>query len=109
MTKNSENSGEDQSALLNTKNEARISARVSIQVKEVIDIAAELSGATTTQFMAQAAYQAAQNLIEQERILRLSSRDTMRLMNLLDNPPSPNKKLIAAAEHYKQSSLNVKN
>ena len=90
-----------------TKKESRISARVSAQVKETIDIAANLVGATANQFMAQAAYQAAQQLIEQERIVRLSARDTTRVLNLLDNPPEPSDALSAAALAYEKSCLHV--
>ena len=91
------------------KKTSRISARVPLLVKETIDMAAELSGETTNQFMAQAAYQAAKILLEQERIVRLSSVETTRFLDLLDNPPAPNKKLKQALASYQASTLNVKN
>lgn len=89
------------------KSEARLSARVPARVKEVIKMAAELSGATETQFMAQAAYHAAQQIIEQERLVRLSRADTAAFLEMLDAPPAPNQALRAAAETYKKSGLNV--
>ena len=91
------------------KKESRISARVSVQVKEAIDIAANLVGSTANQFMAQAAYQAARQLIEHERIVHLSARDTKRVLDLLENPPEPNEALSAAAKEYKDSGLHAKN
>lgn len=98
-------------ALLNElpdeKSEARLSARVPARVKETIKMAAELSGATETQFMAQAAYHAAQQVIEQERIVRFSKADTVAFLDMLDAPPAPNQALRAAAEAYKKSGLNV--
>lgn len=89
------------------KSEARLSARVPARVKEMIKMAAELSGATETQFMAQAAYHAAQQIIEQEHIVRLSRADTVAFLDMLDAPPAPNNKLRAAAAAYKKSGLNA--
>jgi len=94
--------------LPNEKNDARLSARVPARVKEMIKMAAELSGATETQFMAQAAYHAAQQIIEQERIVRLSKTDTSVFLDMLDNPPAPSDKLKSAVAAYKESGLNAK-
>ncbi len=90
------------------KSEARLSVRVPYPVKEMIKLAAELSGATETQFIAQAAYGAAQQIIEQERIVQLSKVDTAAFLDMLDNPPVPNSKLKTAATAYKKSGLIVK-
>ena len=95
--------------LPNDKKDARISARVPYKVKETIDIAAQLSGATTNQFMAQAAYQAAHRLIEQERITQLTAEDTLRLLNILDNPPQPTIKLKKAVSAYKNAIVHADN
>ncbi|MBL3601339.1 MAG: DUF1778 domain-containing protein [gamma proteobacterium endosymbiont of Lamellibrachia anaximandri] len=89
------------------RKDARISARVAPQVKEMIDVAAHLVGATANQFMAQAAYQAAQKLIEKETLVRLSARDTALFLDLLDSPPKPSDKLKSAVAAYKQSSLHA--
>jgi len=94
--------------LPNEKSEARLSARVPLRVKETIKMAAELSGATETQFMAQAAYHAAQQIIEQERIVRLSIADTASFLDMLDNPPAPNSKLKSTVRAYKHAKLNAK-
>ena len=87
---------------------ARISARVAPQVKEMIDMAAHLVGTTSNQFMAQAAYQAAQKLIEQETLVRLGLRDTALFLDLLDNPPEPNdslKSAVALSDGYRASAF----
>ena len=70
-------------------------------------MAAELTGASETQFMAQAAYEAAQKIIEQERIVRLSHTDTTTFLDMLDNPPAPNERLKSAVADYKESGLNA--
>ena len=89
------------------KSETRLSARVPARVKQTIEMAAALSGSSTTQFMAQAAYREAQEIIEQERVVRLNKRDTQRFLDLLDHPPAPGKKLKAAVAAYKKSHLNA--
>jgi len=94
--------------LRNEKSEARLTARVPLRVKETIRMAAELTGATETQFMAQAAYNAAQQIIEQERIVRLSDADTTSFLDMLDTPPVPNRKLKSAVRAYKKANLNAK-
>jgi len=94
-------------SLPEARKEARISARVAPQVKEMIDMAAHLVGATANQFMVQAAYQAAQKLIEQETLVRLGIRDTALFLDLLDHPPEPSDQLKSAVAAYKQSSLHV--
>lgn len=95
--------------LPNEKNNARLSARVPAHVKETIKMAAELTGASETQFMAQAAYQAAQQVIEKERIVRLSQADTSAFLDMLDNPPAPTDKLKAAVASSKKSGLDAQN
>lgn len=91
------------------KSESRLTARVPARVKETIKMAAELSGSTENQFIAQAAYHAARQIIEQEQIVRLSKADTITFLDMLDNPPAPNKKLKSAIAAYRKSGLNVKN
>jgi uncharacterized protein (DUF1778 family) len=81
----------------------RITARVSDRVRTTLEDAAGLVGATVNQFMVQAAYEHAQRILERERTIRLSLRDTRKLLYLLDHPPKPNKKLKAAVKSYNKS------
>lgn len=89
------------------KKDVRLYARVAKKVKVTIDAAAELTGSTANQFMAQAAYQAAQDILQRERAVRLSEEATSQFLDLLDNPSSPNTALRSAVAAYKQSSLNA--
>jgi uncharacterized protein (DUF1778 family) len=41
--------------------------------------------------------QAAQAAIEREERLQLSERDSLRVLELLEDPPAPNARLLAAA------------
>jgi len=79
----------------------RITARVSDDVRTTLEQAAELLGATVNQFVVQTAYQEAQRLIERESVIRLSQKDSKKILSLLDNPPKPNKKLGNAVKAFK--------
>ena len=79
----------------------RITARVSDSVRDTLEQAAELLGATVNQFVVQTAYAEAQRLIERESVIRLSQKDAHKILALLDKPPKPNKRLKDAVKIYK--------
>ena len=78
----------------------RITARVSDSVRDTLEQAAELLGATVNQFVVQTAYVEAQRLIERESVIRLSQKDAHKILALLDNPPKSNPRLKAAVKIY---------
>jgi uncharacterized protein (DUF1778 family) len=57
-------------------------------------------GVTVNQFIVQAALHEAERIIEQERVIRLTTRDAQALLSALDNPPSPNDILLATLQDY---------
>lgn len=79
----------------------RITARVSVSVRNTVEQAAELLGATVNQFVVQTAYLEAQRVIERESVIRLSQKDAHKVLALLDHPPKPNKRLKAAVKAFK--------
>ena len=79
----------------------RITARVSDSVRDTLEQAAELWGATVNQFVVQTAYVEAQRVIERESVIRLSQKDARKILALLDNPPKANKRLKDAVKTYK--------
>jgi uncharacterized protein (DUF1778 family) len=79
----------------------RITARVTDSVRDTLEQAAELLGATVNQFVVQTAYLEAQRVIERESVLRLSQKDAQRVLALLDHPPKPNKRLKDAVKAFK--------
>lgn len=79
----------------------RITARVSDRVRDTLEQAAELLGATVNQFVVQTAYVEAQRVLERESVIRLSQEDAHKVLVLLDNPPKPNKRLRAAVKAFK--------
>jgi uncharacterized protein (DUF1778 family) len=79
----------------------RITARVSHRVRNTLEQAAELLGATVNQFVVQTAYVEAQRVIERESVIRLSQKDAQVVLALLDHPPKPNKRLKDAVKSFK--------
>ncbi|MDR2213537.1 MAG: DUF1778 domain-containing protein [Pseudomonadales bacterium] len=78
----------------------RITARVPLAVQQTLEMAANLTGATLNQFVVQTALREAERIIEQERVIRLSTRDTEAFLAALDNPLPPNAALKAALNDY---------
>ena len=79
----------------------RITARVSDEVRATLELAAKLHGATVNQFVVQTAYAEAQRLIERESVIRLSQEGARRVLELLENPPKPNKRLKDAVKLHR--------
>lgn len=78
----------------------RITARVPLSVQETLETAAGLTGATLNQFVVQTALREAERVIEQERVIRLSARESEAFLAALDRPPPPNDELKSALEDY---------
>ncbi len=83
----------------------RITARTTVAIREKLIEAAAFSGATLNQFLVQAAVEKAHDIIEKERLIKLSSEDTQVFFDALENPPEPNDKLKNAVREYKNSGL----
>jgi len=86
-----------------TAKQERIGARVPSDVYRTLNRAADLTGATLNQFMVQSALKEAQLVIDREETIRLTRRDSERLLQLLDDPPKPNARLKAAMKTYKKA------
>lgn len=83
-------------------NETRLTARIPNSVKETLQQAADLSGATLNQFLVQAALKEARVILESERAIELSERDANLVFELIDNPPDANPLLKAAFQKHQQ-------
>ena len=80
------------------ENNERIALRVRTDDKAMLLRAAALEHADLTAFVLQHALRAAKAVIKDAEHIRLSERDSLRVLELLDNPPTPNAKLLAAAK-----------
>ncbi len=79
----------------------RVTARVTDTVRNTLEQAAELLGATVNQFVVQSAFLEAQRVIERESVIRLSQKDARKVLAMLDNPPKPNQRLKDAVKTFK--------
>jgi|GEM_PF-539704 uncharacterized protein (DUF1778 family) len=83
------------------RKETRLVARTSTEIQEIIQRAADYTGATLSQFLIEAAMSKACDVIEHAETLHLSMASADALFASLDNPPKASKKLIKAAMGYK--------
>lgn len=68
---------------------SRIDARVPLHVRDRIDYAASLQGRTRTDFLVSAALEKADNIIENENIIRLNRQEQQRLAQALAAESTP--------------------
>ena len=80
----------------------RMSLRVPSKDKATLLRAVALTHTDLTAFVLQHALAAARDVIEKAENIRLSSRDSLRVLDLLENPPKPNAKLLAAAKSLRK-------
>jgi uncharacterized protein (DUF1778 family) len=74
-----------------------ISLRVSAEERALLFRAAALTHTDLTGFVLRHALLAAQAVVEKADHVRLSVRDSSRVLDLLENPLAPNARLLAAA------------
>jgi uncharacterized protein (DUF1778 family) len=75
----------------------RMSLRVRAEEKALLMRAVALKNTDLTGFVLRHALRAAKDVIEEAELVQLSARDSRRVLELLENPPAPNKRLLAAA------------
>ena len=76
---------------------SRMSLRIRAKDKALLLRAVALDHTDLTDFVLRHALLAAKAVIEDADHLRLTGRDSLRVLDLLENPPAPNSKLLAAA------------
>lgn len=76
----------------------RLEIRIDPEAKATLARAAALEHVDLTAFILRAALPAAATVIERAEHIKLSERDSLRVLEALDNPPAPNAKLRAAAK-----------
>lgn len=82
------------------RKETRLVARTSVEVQEIIQKAADFSGATVSQFLIEAAMERAARVIEQTHTLRLTLQGAEDVIAALEGSPEINKNLENAARRY---------
>lgn len=76
---------------------SRMSLRIRAEEKAILLRAVALNHTDLTDFVLSHALRAAKAVIEKADHVQLSSRDSMRVLDLLENPSAPNAKMRAAA------------
>src|ERR1017187_2923747 len=76
---------------------SRMSLRIRAEEKALLLRAVALNHTDLTDFVIRHAVRAAKAVIAEADRVQLSERDSLRVLNLLENPPAPNARLLAAA------------
>ncbi|EEW8309564.1 TPA: DUF1778 domain-containing protein [Escherichia coli] len=90
------------------RKDTRLVARTSVEIQEIIQRAADYCGSTLSQFLIESAMDKARSVIERTETLHLSMAGADALIAALDTPPKASKKLLKAAQGYKDV-VNVHN
>jgi len=79
------------------ENNSRVSLRIPAEDKALLVRAVALKRTSLTDFVIRTAVEAARTVIDQAERVTLSERDSLRVLELLENPPVPNAKLMKAS------------
>lgn len=80
------------------KDNKLLSLRIRADEKAILLRAAALRQVDLTEFVRQHSLVAARTIIREEERVQLSERDSILVLELLENPQAPNQKLLAAAK-----------
>ena len=83
---------------------SRMSLRIRAEDKAILLRAVSLKHTDLTDFVIRHALRAAKDVIEEAEHMRLSERDSLQVLDLLENPPAPTARLRAAAQALPQRS-----
>jgi uncharacterized protein (DUF1778 family) len=81
---------------------ARLEARLPADVHSLLKRAAELEGRSLTDFVVEAAREAARRTLEEHAIFRLSLEDQERVAEALLRPPAPTAAMRRAFERHRE-------
>ena len=84
----------------------RLTTRITDHVQDKLQMAADLVGATMNQFVVQAALEKADKVIESASTIALTRRESLRLLELIENPPPRNEKFLQAMNRYQGMKNN---
>ncbi|MBT3072196.1 DUF1778 domain-containing protein [Rhodomicrobium sp. Az07] len=84
-------------AQMQSNRDDRIELRTTRDEKRLLAAAAALERLDVTSFIMRAVLPAARDVIEKAERISLSERDSLRVLDLLENPPAPTPALLAAA------------
>jgi uncharacterized protein (DUF1778 family) len=77
---------------------SRISLRIHAEEKALLLRAVALQRTDLTDFVVRHALKAAKDVIREADHIQLTERDSLLVLDLLENPPAPNARLLTAAQ-----------
>jgi len=83
------------------KKEERIVAWLTAEAKQQVDQAAAIQGRSISDFIVQAAIKEAAQVIEGQRIIRLTLEDSVALAELMHGEPKVNEASVAAMRRHR--------
>ena len=83
---------------------SRMSLRIRAEEKATLLRAVALKHTDLTDFVLQHALRAAKAVIAEAEHVQLSERDSLRVLELLEHPPAPNARMLAAARSLPRRS-----
>src|SRR3954469_10959090 len=86
------------------RNNNRLALRIRPADKAVIMRAVAVAQTDMTDFILRAALREARSVIDEHERVKLSRRDSLVVLSLLENPPAPNAKLRKAARAMPERS-----
>jgi uncharacterized protein (DUF1778 family) len=89
---------------ISIENNHRINLRIQPEDKAILLRASAYEQTNLTSFVLRQALIAAKAVIAEAEKVSLSERDSLRLLEALENPPAPNAKLLAAAQALPKQS-----
>ncbi|NDK99550.1 DUF1778 domain-containing protein [Photorhabdus bodei] len=75
----------------------RMSLRITSEEKSLLMRAAAIQHTNLTEFVIHNVVSASRKIIDENERLELTEKDSLYVLDLLDNPPAPNNKLMAVA------------
>lgn len=84
-------------SMTDTAREGRIELRATKEEKRILSAAAAYERLDVTSFIMRNVLPAARAVVDHAERIVLSERDSIRVLELLENPPEPTPALIAAA------------
>lgn len=90
------------SASTGAKRDERLDARLTREEKELVEMAANLRGTSSSDFVRMAIKEAALNTIRDHEQFTLAEKSRKIFVEALLNPPKPNQRLKAAARRFRQ-------
>ncbi len=80
----------------------RLEARITRKQKELFRQAADIQGRTVTDFVIQAASDAAVRVVQDQKVMVLTAEEQVKFAKALLHPPKPGLRLRAAARRYRK-------